>query len=87
MKSGVRIFHITILSFDILLHVCSKYCLLSSCYLLQFITDGERPEGSPRNLRVAAPSSTQLRVSWDEPDPALCHGAILRYNLGYKEFG
>ena len=60
---------------------------LSSCYLPQFITDGERPEGSPRNLRVAAPSSTQLRVSWDEPDPALCHGAILRYNLGYKEFG
>ena len=55
--------------------------------LPQFITDGERPEGSPRNLRVAAPSSTQLRVSWDEPDPALCHGAILRYNLGYKEFG
>ena len=71
----------------ILLHVCSKYCIPSSCYLLQFITDGERPEGSPRNLRVAAPSSTQLRVSWDEPDPALCHGAILRYNLGYKEFG
>ena len=55
--------------------------------LLQFITDGERPEGSPRNLRVAARSSTQLQVSWDEPDPALCHGAILRYNLGYKEFG
>ena len=87
MKSGVRIYNLTIFSFYIYLRLCSKYCILSSCYLLQFITDGERPEGSPRNLRVAAPSSTQLRVSWDEPDPALCHGAILRYNLGYKEFG
>merc|ERR1719195_976074 len=48
---------------------------------------GRAGRARPRHLRVAARSSTQLQVSWDEPDPALCHGAILRYNLGYKEFG
>ena len=24
---------------------------------------------------------------WDQPDPELSHGAILRYNIGIREFG
>ena len=60
----------------------------SQCFIfLQFITDGERPEGSPKNIRISALTSTQLDVMWDEPDKEVCHGTIIRYNIGYKEFG
>ena len=63
-------------------------CLqISYLCLLQFITDGERPEGSPKNIRISALTSTELEVMWDEPDPEQCHGTIIRYNIGYKEFG
>jgi len=55
--------------------------------VLQFGTDGERPEGTARNLRVAALSATELEVMWDEPEPELSHGTVIRYNIGYKQFG
>ena len=55
--------------------------------IFQFITDGERPEGSPKNIRVSAMTPTELDVMWDEPDREVCHGSIIRYNIGYKEFG
>ena len=55
--------------------------------MVQFVTDGERPEGTARNLRVVAVSATELEVSWDRPEPQLCHGTIVRYNLGYRLFG
>merc|ERR1719361_1627925 len=29
---------------------------------------------------------TELDVMWDEPDREVCHGSIIRYNIGYKEF-
>ena len=63
-------------------------CCWSQCFIsLQFITDGERPEGAPKNIRISALTSTQLDVMWDEPDKEQCHGNIIRYNIGYKEFG
>ena len=52
----------------------------------QFVTDGERPGGSPRNIRITGVSATSLEVVWDQPEAEQCHGTILRYNIGYKEF-
>jgi len=54
--------------------------------VLQFGTDGERPECRPRNLRVAAHSATEVEVMWDRPEPELSHGTVIRYNIGYREF-
>jgi len=50
------------------------------------VTDGERPEGAPRNIRLSALSPTELELMWDEPDTELAHGTILRYNIGIREF-
>ena len=40
-----------------------------------------------RNLRVAAHSATEVEVMWDRPEPELSHGTVIRYNIGYREFG
>jgi hypothetical protein len=50
------------------------------------VTEGERPEGTPRNIRMSALSPTELELMWDEPDTELSHGTILRYNIGIREF-
>jgi hypothetical protein len=54
--------------------------------VFQFVTEGERPEGTPRNIRMSALSPTELELMWDEPDTELSHGTILRYNIGIREF-
>eukprot|EP00090_Calanus_glacialis_P038689 TRINITY_DN6743_c0_g1_i1.p1 TRINITY_DN6743_c0_g1~~TRINITY_DN6743_c0_g1_i1.p1 ORF type:complete len:1180 (-),score=156.79 TRINITY_DN6743_c0_g1_i1:583-4122(-) len=54
--------------------------------VLQFITDGERPEGTARNIRISALGPTELDVMWDQPEIEVCHGTIIRYNIGFKEF-
>nr|XP_040568004.1 Down syndrome cell adhesion molecule-like protein Dscam2 isoform X1 [Lepeophtheirus salmonis] len=54
--------------------------------VLQFVTNGEKPGGPPRNLRITGLTSTSLEVTWDDPDPKLIHGPIVRYNLGYMEY-
>ena len=60
------------------------YILFFSC--VQFATEGERPEGTPRNIRLSAVTPTELELMWDEPDTELSHGTILRYNIGIREF-
>lgn len=49
------------------------------------MTDGETPGGPPRNLKVEAVSSTELKVTWDPPDDDLWNGEILGYHVSYKE--
>ncbi|XP_046745786.1 Down syndrome cell adhesion molecule-like protein Dscam2 isoform X2 [Diprion similis] len=53
--------------------------------VLEVTTEGEIPGGPPRNLKVDAISSTELRVIWDPPDHDLWNGEILGYHVGYKE--
>ena len=52
----------------------------------QFVTDGEKPGGPPRNVRITGLTSTSLEVTWDDPEVRLRHGIITRYNLGYREY-
>jgi hypothetical protein len=59
---------------------------LHTIRFFQFVTEGERPEGTPRNIRMSALSPTELELMWDEPDTELSHGTILRYNIGIREF-
>lgn len=54
--------------------------------VLQFVTDGERPEGTPRNIRVSPLSSEELEVMWDQPAQEVSHGTIIRYNVGFKQY-
>nr|XP_050864341.1 cell adhesion molecule Dscam2-like isoform X5 [Vespula vulgaris] len=53
--------------------------------ILDATTDGERPGGPPRNLKVEPVSSTEFNVTWDPPDHDLWNGEILGYHVGYKE--
>ncbi|XP_015126574.1 Down syndrome cell adhesion molecule-like protein Dscam2 isoform X1 [Diachasma alloeum] len=53
--------------------------------ILDVTTEGEKPGGPPRNLKVEAISSTELKISWDPPDPDLWNGEILGYHVGFKE--
>ena len=55
-------------------------------YVPQFVTNGEKPGGAPRNVRITGISSTSLEVTWDDPERRLLHGPITRYNLGYREY-
>lgn len=48
-------------------------------------TDGEKPGGPPRNLKVEAISSTEFKITWDPPDQDLWNGEILGYHVGFKE--
>ncbi|EGI65995.1 Down syndrome cell adhesion molecule-like protein [Acromyrmex echinatior] len=48
-------------------------------------TEGEKPGGPPRNLKVDPISSTEFNVTWDPPDHDLWNGEILGYHVGYKE--
>lgn len=57
----------------------------SSIQILDVTTEGEKPGGPPRNLKVEAVSSTELKISWDPPDPDLWNGEILGYHVGFKE--
>ena len=52
----------------------------------QFVTDGEKPGGPPKNVRITGLTSTSLEVTWDDPEVRLRHGIITRYNLGYREY-
>lgn len=52
---------------------------------METATDGEKPSGSPRNLKVEPIASTKLKVSWDPPDHNTWNGEILGYHVGYKE--
>ncbi|KAF7384721.1 hypothetical protein HZH68_014333 [Vespula germanica] len=45
--------------------------------ILDATTDGERPGGPPRNLKVEPVSSTEFNVTWDPPDHDLWNGEIL----------
>lgn len=54
--------------------------------LLQFVTNGEKPGGAPRNLRITGISSTSLEVAWEDPERRLLHGPIIRYNVGFREY-
>ncbi|KAG7198654.1 hypothetical protein KM043_006011 [Ampulex compressa] len=53
--------------------------------ILDAITQGEKPGGPPRNLKVEPVSSTEFNVTWDPPDHDLWNGEILGYHVGYKE--
>ncbi|XP_015600048.1 Down syndrome cell adhesion molecule-like protein Dscam2 isoform X2 [Cephus cinctus] len=53
--------------------------------VLDVITEGEKPGGPPRNLKVEPISSTEFKVNWDPPDHDLWNGEILGYHVGYKE--
>ena len=63
---------------------------VGNCYvsllIFQFVTNGEKPGGAPRNVRITGISSTSLEVTWDDPERRLLHGPITRYNLGYREY-
>ena len=50
------------------------------------MTNGERPGGPPRNVRITALSSSSLEVTWEDPERILRHGPIARYNIGYREY-
>lgn len=54
--------------------------------IFQFVTNGEKPGGPPRNVRITATSSSSLDLTWDDPDPKVSHGPIVRYNIGYREY-
>ncbi|XP_043281864.1 Down syndrome cell adhesion molecule-like protein Dscam2 isoform X2 [Venturia canescens] len=54
--------------------------------ILDVTTDGEKPGGPPRNVKVDSVSSTELKVIWDPPDHDLWNGEILGYHVGYKEY-
>ena len=54
--------------------------------VFQFVTDGEKPGGPPRNVRITGLTSTTLEVTWDDPEQKLQHGIVTRYNLGYREY-
>ncbi|XP_017765729.1 PREDICTED: Down syndrome cell adhesion molecule-like protein Dscam2 [Eufriesea mexicana] len=53
--------------------------------ILETTTEGEKPSGPPRNLKVDPVSSTEFNVTWDPPDHDLWNGEILGYHIGYKE--
>ncbi|XP_060818286.1 cell adhesion molecule Dscam2-like isoform X2 [Bombus pascuorum] len=53
--------------------------------ILETTTEGEKPGGPPRNLKVDPVSSTEFNVTWDPPDHDLWNGEILGYHVGYKE--
>ncbi|XP_015186972.1 PREDICTED: Down syndrome cell adhesion molecule-like protein Dscam2 isoform X7 [Polistes dominula] len=53
--------------------------------ILDATTDGEKPGGPPRNLKVEPVSSTEFNVTWDPPEHDLWNGEILGYHVGYKE--
>ena len=59
---------------------------LSFDMVFQFVTDGEKPGGPPRNVRITGLTSTTLEVTWDDPEQKLQHGIVTRYNLGYREY-
>ncbi|PRD32242.1 UNVERIFIED_CONTAM: sdk [Trichonephila clavipes] len=42
------------------------------------------PTGEPREIRVEATSSTELKVSWKPPPPALQNGDLLGYKIFYE---
>ncbi|EFN82424.1 Down syndrome cell adhesion molecule [Harpegnathos saltator] len=56
-----------------------------TCMILEATTEGEKPGGPPRNLKVDPISSTEFNVTWDPPDHDLWNGEILGYHVGYKE--
>ncbi|XP_076282094.1 cell adhesion molecule Dscam2 isoform X2 [Lasioglossum baleicum] len=53
--------------------------------ILETTTEGEKPGGPPRHLKVDPVSSTEFNVTWDPPDHDLWNGGILGYHVGYKE--
>ncbi|XP_033338230.2 cell adhesion molecule Dscam2 isoform X4 [Megalopta genalis] len=53
--------------------------------ILETTTEGEKPGGPPRHLKVDPVSSTEFNVTWDPPDHDLWNGVILGYHVGYKE--
>ncbi|XP_076760632.1 cell adhesion molecule Dscam2 isoform X4 [Xylocopa sonorina] len=53
--------------------------------IFETTTEGEKPGGPPRNLKVEPVSSTEFNVTWDPPDHDLWNGEILGYHVGYKE--
>ena len=63
-----------------------KECPLTTSNEFQFVTDGEKPGGPPKNVRITGLTSTNLEVTWDDPDQRLQHGIVTRYNLGYREY-
>ncbi|KAG8182396.1 hypothetical protein JTE90_018287, partial [Oedothorax gibbosus] len=42
------------------------------------------PTGEPREVRVEATSSTEMKVSWKPPPPALQNGDLLGYKIFYE---
>ncbi|XP_071439149.1 cell adhesion molecule Dscam2-like [Hetaerina americana] len=53
--------------------------------ILDVTTDGEKPGGPPRNIRVDALSSTELHVVWDPPERDLWNGDSLTFSVGFRE--
>lgn len=89
---GVRFAFLSLLSFTKMLYLsCSHYSWKRTCRIfslsvkmLEIKTDGEAPEGRPRNIRVAAISSTDIQVTWEHPEKDTWHGELLGYYVGYK---
>ena len=70
----------------LLLSMYLKNAPLTTSNEFQFVTDGEKPGGPPKNVRITGLTSTNLEVTWDDPDQRLQHGIVTRYNLGYREY-
>ena len=65
---------------------CALFTEKGYFFCQQFVTDGEKPGGPPKNVRITGLTSTSLEVTWDDPEVRLRHGIITRYNLGYREY-
>ncbi|XP_076348395.1 cell adhesion molecule DSCAM-like [Tachypleus tridentatus] len=54
---------------------------------LGFVTDGEAPQGPPRDVHVLPKGAHSLQISWKPPSPGNNSDNITGYYVGYKEMG
>ncbi|XP_022255011.1 Down syndrome cell adhesion molecule-like isoform X2 [Limulus polyphemus] len=55
--------------------------------VLDFVTDGEAPQGPPRDVHVLPKGAHSLQISWKPPSPGNNSNNITGYYVGYKEVG
>jgi hypothetical protein len=63
-----------------------SYLILSFLQILEIKTEGESPEGRPKNVRVLAVSSSEIQVTWEYPEKDTWHGDLLGYYVGYRRY-
>ncbi|XP_071105902.1 protein sidekick-2-like isoform X1 [Haliotis cracherodii] len=44
-----------------------------------------KPEGAPRNLKVAAVTTTSINATWEQPERNTWNGQIVGYNIQYRQ--